>query len=98
VSLRLVLPVPVEFAPEPGRDRKPVRPAPRVPLAGARVLIVNNRWRSMKLLTAMVRERALAAGAESVYEQPALIAEPLPEAVLDDLGERFDAAIVGLGN
>ena len=98
MNLRLVLPVPVEFAPEPAPDFKPVRPVPRVPLAGARVVIVNNRWRSMNMLAAMLSERALAAGAESVHEQPALIAEPLPDAVLDDLGERFDAAIVGLGN
>ena len=98
MSLRLVLPVPVEFAPEPSQDNKPVRAVAPVSLAGARLVIVNNRWRSMNMLSVMLSERALAAGAESVFEQPALIAEPLPEAVLDELGTRFNAAIVGLGN
>ena len=98
MSIRLVLPVPLEFAPEPAPDSNPIRPVAPVRTAGARIVIVNNRWRSMNMLAGLLRERLLAAGAREVHEQPALIAEPLADAVLDDLGGRFDAAIVGLGN
>jgi hypothetical protein len=99
MSVRVVLPIPVEFAREPMPallpDTGPIAP---VPVAGARIVLVNNRWRSMNILSALLRERLLAAGARDVEEQAALITEPLPDRVLDDLGGRFDAAIVGLGN
>jgi hypothetical protein len=52
----------------------------------------------MNMLAGLLSERLLVAGAREVYQQPALIAEPLAGAVLNDLGGRFDAAIVGLGN
>jgi hypothetical protein len=98
MSIRLVLPLPIDFAPEPAPDSNPIRPVAPVPAAGSRIVIVNNRWRSMNMLAGLLSERLLVAGAREVYQQPALIAEPLAGAVLNDLGGRFDAAIVGLGN
>jgi hypothetical protein len=98
MSIRLVLPVPTDFSPEPAPGSNPIRPVPQVPVEGARIVIVNNRWRSMNMLADLLTERLLAGGAREVFHQPALIAEPLADAVLDDLGGRFEAAIVGLGN
>lgn len=99
MSVRLVLPIPVAFAPGPGRE--PAAPAPaadRMPLAGARVVIVNNRWRSMTVLARLLRDRLLALGAAAVEERAGHITHPLPPADVDAIAGRFDAAIVGLGN
>jgi hypothetical protein len=98
VSVRVVLPIPVEFAPEPMPAPLPgARPLAPVAVAGARLVLVNNRWRSMNILSALLRERLLAAGAREVADQNALITERLSYRLLNDLGGLFDAARVGLG-
>lgn len=81
------------------RARVAALPAPLPSLHGRVVAILNNRWKSMDL----VAERFEAAlrrehGVRDVLHRTIPISGAAPADLLDEVGRRADAAVVGLAN
>lgn len=81
------------------RTRLGVLPGPLPTLEGRVVAILNNKWKAMDL----VAERFEAAlrrdhGVRDVLQRSIPISGPAPHALLEEIGTRADAAVVGLAN
>ncbi len=81
------------------RSRVAALPGPLPTLEGRVVAILNNRWKSMDL----VAERFEAAlrrdhGVREVLQRAIPLSGAAPVALLDEIGQRTDLAVVGLAN
>ena len=68
-------------------------------LQGARVVIMNNRWTSMNIISeqiAIVLKEQY--GVAEVWEKLIPLSSAAPQETFDDVHERADLAVVGLAN
>ena len=81
------------------RTRIGTLPAPLPDLRGRVVAILNNRWKAMDLVAEHF-EAALRRdhGVRDVLQRAIPISGPATDAVLDEVGERAEVAVVGLAN
>ncbi len=74
-------------------------PAPLTALAGKKVAVLTNRWKSMDLIADRIAQRLPADyGVTDVLIETIPISSAAPESLLNSIAVRAHVAVVGLAN